>query len=139
MDIHCTIFFYYIWNIICPVKFSFHLRRVALQTYLENDLVASLPFIFRNLVFNQNTISNKLVPPKQPPLIVNHFATQVPAHQCVHFPIFQEHGISPHPYIEFYKNDKIYFVAPLDKNKDFYVPEYEYAAKKEELEADKDE
>ena len=35
--------------------------------------------------------------------------------------------------MEFYKNGKIFFVAPLDKNKDFYVPEYEFDAKKEAM------
>eukprot|EP00795_Rhopilema_esculentum_P008082 gene8082-13997_t len=37
----------------------------------------------------------------------------------------KEHGISPHPYIEYYKGDKIFFVAPLEKHMEFYVPEYE--------------
>lgn len=51
----------------------------------------------------------------------------------------KEHGISPHPYMEFYKNDKTYFVAPLDKNEEFYVPEYGFGTKKEAFKSQNDE
>lgn len=66
-------------------------------------------------------------------------ASQKPAHHCLTCFVLQEHGISPHPYMEFYKNDKTYFVAPLDKNEEFYVPEYGFGTKKEAFKSQNDE
>ena len=39
--------------------------------------------------------------------------------------LLQEHKIAPHPFLEFYKDGKIHFVAPLERCSEFYVPEYQ--------------
>eukprot|EP00794_Sanderia_malayensis_P011806 gene11806-13029_t len=44
----------------------------------------------------------------------------------------QENKISPHPYLEYYKDSKIYFTAPLEECEKFYVPEYELVKKEDE-------
>lgn len=38
-----------------------------------------------------------------------------------------EHKIAPHPYLEYHKGNRIYFVAPLEESEKFYVPEYALA------------
>lgn len=37
--------------------------------------------------------------------------------------VFQERKLCAHPRIEIYKEDRIYFVCPLARQGDFYVPE----------------
>lgn len=37
--------------------------------------------------------------------------------------VFQERKLCAHPRIEIYKQDRIYFVCPLARQGDFYVPE----------------
>lgn len=45
----------------------------------------------------------------------------IPAHG--YFCVFQERKLCAHPRIEIYKQDRIYFVCPLARQGDFYVPE----------------
>ena len=57
----------------------------------------------------------------------------------------QEHELRAHPFLEIYDGNTIYFMAPLDKQRDFYVPEslqkfpgeepYEYIYSEESVEA----
>lgn len=48
----------------------------------------------------------------------------VRAHPCPRLLcVFQERKLCAHPRIEIYKQDRIYFVCPLARQGDFYVPE----------------
>ncbi|XP_029455383.1 testis-expressed protein 264 [Rhinatrema bivittatum] len=46
----------------------------------------------------------------------------------------KERKLCAHPWIEIYKGDKIYFVCPLSRQGDFYVPEMKAIQKKSQME-----
>lgn len=50
--------------------------------------------------------------------------------QCYVPYLFQERKLCAHPRLEIYKGDKIYFICPLARQGDFYVPEMKELEKK---------
>ncbi|XP_030062078.1 testis-expressed protein 264 [Microcaecilia unicolor] len=48
----------------------------------------------------------------------------------------KERKLCAHPWIEIYKGDKIYFVCPLSRQGDFYVPEMKAIQKKSQMEGE---